>query len=97
LPGVRELEGEEARAACESLLGDLHSARLELLPTPVPLLDQTVQDWVHAAEKLAFECPGARGHEESLLAAIEKLELLAAEIDAALVMQQGHATPRDSE
>ena len=68
---------------CGELVGDLRSARKDLLPTPIEALDGPVDAWLSHAESIAFDCP--TDDPDRLRGRLHELDVLAAEVDAGLV------------
>lgn len=75
------------------MLDRLRSLCAPLLPSPDPVVDDTVKDWLTYAETVFFRCfegvPGA----ESVDAAYRRLTRLSAEVETALETAGPHAVP----
>lgn len=76
---------EEGEDVCGDLLGELRASREELLPSPRPVIDDSVSDWLAAAEGIALDCPDA---EDDLAERLDDLEVLGAEVDAGLTVTE---------
>lgn len=84
IPSRSRLGAPPAEATCDRVLGELRSVREPLLPTPDPLVDDTVEKWLAFAETAFFSCfenvPGTR----TVDGTYRQLARLAAEVDTAL-------------
>lgn len=92
-PGAEELTGPGAQGACERMLVSTRAARGRLLPAPDEVLDRAAEAWIERAGGLAFDCPGAQGDDEAVRAALREMDELAAQIQAALGVEQGDQDP----
>lgn len=84
LPTADDLEGPDARTVCERLLVSSRTAPKRLLPSPDKALDRAVEQWIDRTGGLAFDCPGAEGDAAAVRSAMQELDEIAAEIEAAL-------------
>ncbi len=74
------------REYCDQLDGEFRVALRELLPSPLEVLDDPVDAWILHAVSIVFEC----SDDESTLAdQLETLEVLAAEVDGGLSVENG--------
>ncbi len=68
---------------CDELVGRFRSDLSELLPTPDQALDAAVDDWIAHAETIVFDCSK---DPDELADQFDTLDLLAAEVDAGLLI-----------
>jgi hypothetical protein len=84
MPTLEQMGDPPDRDTCSHALGVLRSGQTELIPTPDPVLDATVQEWLAVAEDAMFECPPTSAELPNLEVAYDELGRLAAEIDVVL-------------
>lgn len=69
---------------CEDALASLRAETVALFPTPDSVLDDTVRDWVAAAEHTFFECPPNDGFDDAYGVMLR----LEQEVDAVLAIDR---------
>ncbi|GMQ93043.1 MAG: hypothetical protein BMS9Abin12_0520 [Acidimicrobiia bacterium] len=57
MPSESAIGENPSQAVCDKTLAFLRSNRVQLFPTPDPVVDDTVRDWIDIAEDAFFECP----------------------------------------
>lgn len=57
--------GELPRQVCQDTLASLRAETEVLFPTPDPVIDDTVKEWVAEAEHTFFECPPSDGFDNA--------------------------------
>lgn len=77
-------EASDVRELCGRILGDLHAGRKKLLPAPDEDVEHAVEAWLAFAEQIVFECPASVEGQSRFDADLERLDWLAAEVDARL-------------
>ncbi|MBT8207800.1 MAG: hypothetical protein KJO18_05975 [Acidimicrobiia bacterium] len=80
VPSASALVASGESGLCDSGLAQLRSIRSDLVPTPEPLLDETMNDWIETAEGALFACPPV--NDESYEAAFAELDQLEAAIES---------------
>lgn len=84
VPPRETLRSPPRSQTCDRVVASLRSIRGELLPSPDPLVDERVNDWLSSAESVFFECFDAAGPGRSVETAYAHLERLRAEVETAL-------------
>lgn len=80
VPSASALVASGESGLCDSGLAQLRNIRSDLVPTPEPLLDETMNDWIETAESALFACPPI--NDENYEAAFAQLDQLEAAIDS---------------
>lgn len=81
VPPREDLLRDDAADLCGRLVGEFREQMPALTPTPTEAMQPAVDDWVHHAETIVFECPN---DPDVIDASYAELGVLAAEVDAAL-------------
>lgn len=84
VPSADELS-DGGQPLCDELIGELRGSLNRLTPTPTEALDDAVKAWADHADSLVFECPEG----DRLAERHERLDVLAAEVDAGLAAGSG--------
>lgn len=84
VPPPDTLQSPPRTETCDRVVASLRSIRGELLPSPDPLVDERVDDWLSSAESVFFECFDTAGPGRSVETAYAHLERLRAEVETAL-------------
>ena len=81
VPARTDLLDDGAADLCSRLVGVFREQMPALTPAPVEAMEPAVEDWVRHVETIVFDCPD----DPSVVdASYEELDVLTAEVDAAL-------------
>lgn len=80
VPSASALVASGPSGLCDAGLAQLRDIRSDLIPTPEPVLDETMNEWIETAQSALFACPPI--DDEAYEATFTQLDQLEAAIDS---------------